>query len=78
MSALKNLIFKYTPESILRTLKKWHYLNKIKAVKEDSEEDLAVLNMFINEGDSAYDIGVNFGSFTKIMSQCAGKTGKIL
>ncbi len=75
--SFKILLYKYAPKVVITFLKKIHYLKKLRETTADSEEDLKLLKYFIFEGDQAFDIGANFGAYTKIMSQYAGKKGKV-
>jgi len=74
---LKKIVFKILPFNLISKIRKIHYYHKLRALKETEEEDLQFLKYFISPGETAIDIGANYGSYTKIMSQLAGANGKV-
>jgi FkbM family methyltransferase len=77
MAAIKNILFKITPDRILFLIKKWHYLRKLKKMPEEDEEDLVMIKNLIHEGDHVLDIGANIGVYTKFLSIHTGTSGKV-
>jgi len=75
ISLFKSIVFKTIPNNLLKHFKKIHYYHKIRDENERSEPDLLMIREFIQEGDQVFDIGANYGLFTKIMSNYVGKSG---
>jgi len=77
MTVIKNFLFKFIPDRILFIIKKWHYLRKLKKMREEDEEDLEMLKNFLHEGDHVLDIGANIGIYTRFLSLFVGASGKV-
>jgi len=74
---LKSLGYRFFPDFLIKFLKKYHYLRKLRNASVEDEEDLGLLKYFIKEGDQTFDIGANFGIYSKFMSQYCGPSGKV-
>jgi FkbM family methyltransferase len=74
---LKSVMFKLLPSAILQYLRKVHYLNKLKSFSEKDEVDLSAIKYLIRQGDSAIDVGANYGSFTLFLSRLVGDGGHV-
>ncbi len=77
MSFLKNVFFRFAPESIIGPIRKWHYLRKLRNFSEEDEEDLLLLKYLVGEGDDAIDIGANIGIYTLFLSKYTGQSGHV-
>ncbi len=60
-----------------KVLQKVHYRRKLANAQIDAEPELQVVSDLIEMGDTVFDIGANFGLFTKFMSVAAGPTGQV-
>jgi FkbM family methyltransferase len=77
MPLLKNILFRFVPESIIIPLRKWHYLRKLRRFSENDEEDLGMLKNLIKAGDDVVDIGANIGIYTLFLSNLVGNKGRV-
>jgi FkbM family methyltransferase len=75
ISLFKSIIFKIIPINLLKQLRKIHYYHKLRGENERSEPDLLMIREFMKEGDLVFDIGANYGLYTKVMSNYVGKSG---
>jgi FkbM family methyltransferase len=65
------------PAPLQRRLRKRHYLKKLQGAAIDDELDLGVVPALVREGDVVFDIGANFGLFTRFLSEAVGASGQV-
>lgn len=73
---LKRLIA-HLPESIQAQFRKLHYQRKLKRSKLSDEPDLAAISLLTKPGDVVFDLGANFGLFTRFLSESVGVKGRV-
>lgn len=54
-----------------------HYLKKLKGAAINDEPELGVVPALVGEGDVVFDIGANFGLFTRFLSEAVGEEGRV-
>lgn len=77
MNIFKVLLFKLLPNTFLIFIKKLHYYFKLKKSRITDEEDLALLEKLIPKDTVVFDIGANFGLYTKFLSCFVGQKGTV-
>lgn len=70
-------LFVSLPESMQAGLRRRHYGRKLSQAKLTDEPDLAVISLLTKEGDTVFDLGANFGLFTRFLSESVGGQGKV-
>jgi len=76
-SPIKRLALRYLPDRWLTRLKKRHYLRKLRRVDANTEPEMAVLAGLLRPGMRAIDVGANFGSYTRCLSELVGPAGEV-
>jgi len=74
---VKQLLYRILPVSLQRLVRKWYYLRKFSAVRPEDEKDLGLVRMLVGHGDVVFDIGANFGLYTKILAESVGGSGRV-
>lgn len=74
---MKHLVFRLLPSSVQSLIRKWYYLRKFLRVRADDEKDLSLVGKLVRSGDTVFDIGANFGLYTKILAECVGTGGRV-
>jgi len=65
------------PGPLQSTIRKRHYLRKLKAASLEDEPELASIALLTKPGDTVVDIGANFGLFTRFLSESVGERGRV-
>lgn len=78
MKRLRAFLFYLLPSGWQQKVRNKYYENKISTVNTDEESDLKLVGQLVKEGQTAVDIGANFGLYTKFLSQFTGKTGRVI
>jgi len=65
------------PAPLQRRLRKRHYLKKLQDAAIGDEPELGVVPALVSEGDIVFDIGANFGLFTRFLSEAVGARGRV-
>ncbi len=65
------------PESIQVRFRKSHYFRKLRQARLTDEPDLAAIALLTRPGDTVFDIGANFGLFTRFLSESVGSEGRV-
>lgn len=65
------------PRPFQQILRKRHYLKKLQDAKIGDEPELGVVPVLVGEGDVVFDIGANFGLFTRFLSEAVGRGGRV-
>ncbi len=76
MSLIKNLI-EHLPDSPRKKILKFYYLRKFRRAKISDDYDLAALSKLISPGQTALDLGANFGLYTRFISEAVGENGHV-
>jgi len=66
------------PDSVQGKLRRHHYFRKLRNAKITDEPDLGVVPRLVHRGDVVFDVGANFGLFTRFLSEAVGEEGKVL
>lgn len=74
--SVKSLVARL-PAPIQNRLRKRHYLKKLKGATLDGEPELGVVPALVRKGNVVFDIGANFGLFTRFLSEAVGSGGKV-
>jgi FkbM family methyltransferase len=72
---LKKIALTLLPDSVLKIIKKRHYLRTLQKVTVNSEPEMKVIQFLVHPGDSVLDIGANIGVYTKFLSDLVGAQG---
>lgn len=65
------------PPGIQRLIRRWYYLRKFSRSSAHDEKDLGLVRTLVTRGDVAFDIGANFGLYTKVLAECVGEKGQV-
>ncbi len=65
------------PERLLSALRRLHYRRKLAKARLTDEPDLAAIALLTKSGDTVFDLGANFGLFTRFLSESVGTTGRV-
>lgn len=65
------------PERLQSSLRRIHYGRKLKRARLTDEPDLAAIGLLTKPGDTVFDLGANFGLFTRFLSESVGATGRV-
>lgn len=76
MNLFKSLVA-LLPSEIRQSILRLHFHKKFTEATLLDEPELAVIPALVRQGDTVFDIGANFGLFTKFLSQVAGETGRV-
>lgn len=74
---LKRKALTWLPEPALRFLKKIHYARTLESFSLEDQPDLKIVQLLVQPGDYAIDIGANIGVYTKNLSELVGGNGKV-
>ncbi|MEM7699947.1 MAG: FkbM family methyltransferase, partial [Verrucomicrobiota bacterium] len=76
MMTVKGLI-SALPDGARRKIQKLHFCRKLQQAQIDDEVELAIIPRLIEPGMTAFDIGANFGLYTRFLSTATGPTGRV-
>ena len=65
------------PDPIQTALRKLHYRRKLQRARLGDEPDLAAIGLLTKPGDFVFDLGANFGLFTRFLSESVGAQGRV-
>ncbi len=65
------------PERVQSALRRIHYQRKLTRARLTDEPDLAAIGLLTKPGDTVFDLGANFGLFTRFLSESVGATGRV-
>ncbi len=65
------------PERLQAFLRQVHYRRKLRQAQLTDEPDLAAISLLTKPGDTVFDLGANFGLFTRFLSESVGKEGRV-
>lgn len=74
---VKQLVFRILPPFVQGLIRTWYYLRKFSRVRAEDEKDLGLVCRLVRPGDTVFDIGANFGMYTKILAECVGTGGRV-
>ena len=77
-SFLKSRALALLPDSILQPLRQWHHRRVLSSFRDADEPDLTVIRELVQRGAIAVDLGANFGSYTKVLSEVVGPAGTVI
>ncbi|MDF1851219.1 MAG: FkbM family methyltransferase [Verrucomicrobiales bacterium] len=60
------------------SLRKWHYERKLRSAQWTDEAELGAVKSLVRPGEVVFDIGANFGMFTRFLSETVGSEGKVV
>lgn len=75
---LKRQALRYLPEPLLRSVKARHYARMLRSFTLDQEPDMVVVQHLVDPGDTALDLGANFGVYTRVLSDLVGPAGRVV
>ncbi len=75
--ALKRVLLRYLPPTMLIWLKQHHYAKSLQHMGIQDEQDLAVAMKLVRPGDYVVDVGANIGLYTKTLSAIVGENGRV-
>ncbi len=75
--ALKKILFPLMPSSVLRMLRGKHYVKKFNELDGTEEPEMKVIHSLVRPGDLVLDVGSNFGTYTKFLSERVGANGHV-
>jgi FkbM family methyltransferase len=78
MSKVKDNVFNLLPKGIQQKIRNKYYEVKISKATEKDEADLLVVSKILKHGQTAIDIGANYGLYTKHLSSYVGNAGTVL
>lgn len=58
-------------------LRKWHYERKLRSAQWTDEEELGAVKLLVRPEQTVFDIGANFGIFTRFLSETVGDEGRV-
>lgn len=70
-------VVSWLPAPVQGNLRRIHYRRKLKKARLNDEPDLAVIPLLTKPGDVVFDIGANFGLFTRFLSESVGRSGRV-
>ena len=73
--ALKDLVYRYMPQLLIRELRHRKHLRDLAT---DVEPEDTAVRKILRSGQMALDIGANYGVFTKLFSEVVGAHGSVL
>ncbi len=79
-SPLKPLLMRFAailPEEMQSALRRFHYRRKLRRARLSDEPDLAAIPLLAKPGDVVFDVGANFGLFTRFLSEAVGREGRV-
>jgi FkbM family methyltransferase len=65
------------PERLQSALRRVHYRRKLTRARLSDEPDLAAIALLTKPGDTVFDLGANFGLFTRFLSESVGGSGRV-
>lgn len=65
------------PAPVQQFLRKRHYLKKLQDAKICDEPELGAIAVLVGAGNVVFDIGANFGLFTRFLSETVGDGGRV-
>ena len=65
------------PEAVQSSLRRIHYRRKLQRARLTDEPDLAAIRLLTKRGDTVFDLGANFGLFTRFLSESVGAEGRV-
>ena len=74
--SVKSLVARL-PAPLQQHLRKRHYLKKLQDAAISDEPELGVVPALVRDGDVVFDIGANFGLFTRFLSEAVGSSGRV-
>ncbi len=77
MEFLKWLVLRSTPEFLLWRLKASHYVRFLRSLPPSAEPEFGPVSSLVGPGDSAVDVGANFGIYTRLLSVRVGPGGEV-
>lgn len=67
----------FFPESVRAHCWNRHFYQKLSRIVPENEPELAPLSLLTKPGDTVFDLGANFGLFTRFLSEAVGATGRV-
>lgn len=67
----------FLPERLQSALRRVHYRRKLIRARLSDEPDLAAIGLLTKPGDTVFDLGANFGLFTRFLSESVGASGRV-
>lgn len=74
---MKQQLFRLLPMMMQQAVRRWHYQRKFAAASSADEKDLLLVARIVATGDVVFDIGANFGLYTKILAEAVGPKGTV-
>ena len=65
------------PDRLQSALRRVHYRRKLIRARLSDEPDLAAIGLLTKPGDTVFDLGANFGLFTRFLSESVGARGRV-
>lgn len=78
MSKVKDKVLKLLPKGIQQRIRNKYYEVKISKATEKDEADLLVVSKMLKSGQTAIDVGANYGLYTKYLSSYVGDSGTVM
>jgi len=76
----KRLLMRFAsllPGAMQSALRRLHYRRKLARARWTDEPDLEAVRLLTKPGDTVFDLGANFGLFTRFLSESVGRGGRV-
>jgi len=76
-SVVKEMLEVLLPAGAMLSVRKLHYLKKIREASPSEEPDLAIAPRLLAAGECAVDAGANYGLYTRFLAGAVGPSGRV-
>src|SRR5262245_27458413 len=74
---IKRVLTAVLPEGAMRIVRRFHYRHKLAHARIEEENDLVIAARLVAPGDTAVDVGANYGLYTRFLCEAAGPSGRV-
>jgi FkbM family methyltransferase len=73
----KRVAWRILPHCLVQLIRKRHYLRLLSSWSLEKEPSFQVIKYLVRPGDYVIDIGANIGVYSKVLSELAGRNGRV-